>query len=237
MANPENKIMTRDAVEVIDPRDMVEQQAAFDRALNIVSREYITQLKECPILPVPEEILQQKVTDVVRLYRLDKIVYTPHEDFLQKLPTVLYAAYTQRCSVIVLIESDGNRTRYYLGIVDSNNVTESGKLLNDVFTGNFMGSELISCDNTEIREISNRFKQTEVVTAISGIPALRNEDKHITENFVQGVENIVNSLSGCEYSILIKAESGVNRRNNTTADSLSRYILYASSICRNKLFL
>ena len=69
-----------------------------------------------------------------------------------------------------------------------------------------MGSELTSCDNAEIREISNRFKQTEVVTAISGIPALRNEDKHITENFVQGVENIVNSLSGCEYSILIKAD-------------------------------
>ena len=206
MVNPENRAMTSDAMEVIDPRDMVEQQAAFDRALNIVSREYITQLKKFPILPVPEEILQQKVTDIVRLYRLDKIVYAPQEDFLQKLPTVLYAAYTQRCSVIVLIESDGKRTRYYLGVVDSSNVTESGTLLHDVFTGNFMGSELTSCDNAEIREISNRFKQTEVVTAISGIPALRNEDKHITENFVQGVENIVNSLSGCEYSILIKAD-------------------------------
>ena len=77
----------------------------------------------------------------------------------------------------------------------------------DAFVGNFAGSELDLCDNDCVRQLCEAFVQGENVTAISGLPSLRGgEDKFNIEGFVQGIENMVDSLRGCSYTMLVKAD-------------------------------
>lgn len=83
--------------ESIDPRDISVRRVEFNRALELVTTDYITRLDTCSAVPMPDNI-QEQLSDIAqwtRLYHMDKIVYAPKENFLQKITTVLYTAYAQ----------------------------------------------------------------------------------------------------------------------------------------------
>lgn len=196
--------------KTIDPRDLAVRRTELQRALELVTTDYVTRLDSCPVLPMPEQ-MQEQLEDIAqwtRLYHMDKVVYAPKENFLQKITTVLYTAYAQDTPVLVLVTSDGKKTDYYIGVqLTEANDASQGTAFRDAFEGNFAGSELDLCNNECVRQISNALVQGENVTAISGMPSLRGgEDKFNIESFVQGIENMVDSLRGCCYTMLVKAD-------------------------------
>lgn len=193
----------------IDPRELSVRRDGLQRALDLVTTDYVTQLTSCPVLPMSEQMREQlkDIAEWTRLYHMDKVVYAPKENFLQKITTVLYTAYAQDTPVVVLVASDGKKTDYYIGVQTTEaNDGSQGTAFQDAFTGNFAGSELNLCDNTCVRQLSEALMQCENVTAVSGLPSLRGEDKFNIEGFVQGIENMVDSLRGCSYTMLVKAD-------------------------------
>lgn len=194
----------------IDPRELSVRRDGLQRALDLVTTDYVTQLTSCPVLPMSEQMHEQMkdIAEWTRLYHMDKVVYAPKENFLQKITTVLYTAYAQDTPVVVLVASDGKKTDYYIGVQTTEaNDGSQGTAFQDAFTGNFAGSELNLCDNTCVRQLSEALMQCENVTAVSGLPSLRGgEDKFNIEGFVQGIENMVDSLRGCSYTMLVKAD-------------------------------
>ena len=205
-----NGLMPQNAQQTIDPRDLSERREGLQRALELVTTDYVTNLNSCTVLPMPEQ-MQEQMEDIAqwtRLYHMDKVVYAPKENFLQKITTVLYTAYAQDTPVMVLVTSDGKKTDYYIGVqLTEANDASQGTAFQDAFIGNFAGSELDLCDNDCVRQLSEAFMQGENVTAISGLPSLRGgEDKFNIEGFVQGIENMVDSLRGCSYTMLVKAD-------------------------------
>ena len=196
--------------ETIDPRDLSVRRAGLQRALELVTTDYITRLDTCQVMPMPEDMQEQldNIAQWTRLYHMDKVVYAPKENFLQKVTTVLYTAYAQNTPVMVLVASDGNKTDYYIGVqLTEANDASQGIAFQEAFAGNFAGSELTLCDNEWVRQLSGTLLQGENVTAVSGLPSLRGgEDKFNIESFVQGIENMVDSLRGCSYTMLVKAD-------------------------------
>lgn len=196
--------------ESIDPRDISVRRVEFNRALELVTTDYITRLDTCSAVPMPDNI-QEQLSDIAqwtRLYHMDKIVYAPKENFLQKITTVLYTAYAQDTPVIVVVTSDGNKTDYYIGVqMTEANDASQGTAFQEAFIGNFAGSELALCGNEQVRQLSSALTNGENVTSVSGLPSLRGgEDKFNIESFVQGIENMVDSLRGCSYTMLVKAD-------------------------------
>lgn len=196
--------------ETIDPRDLSVRRAGLQRALELITTDYITRLDTCQVMPMPEDMQEQldNIAQWTRLYHMDKVVYAPKENFLQKVTTVLYTAYAQNTPVMVLVTSDGNKTDYYIGVqLTEANDASQGIAFQEAFAGNFAGSELTLCDNEWVRQLSGTLLQGENVTAVSGLPSLRGgEDKFNIESFVQGIENMVDSLRGCSYTMLVKAD-------------------------------
>lgn len=194
---------------VLDPRGKAERQDQLQYALELVTTDYVTRLNRCEILPVPDDMhhVIEKPEQAVRFYHLTKATYAPKENFLQKAATVLYTAYAQNTPVMVLIRSDGRETDYYLGVqLVVPNDGSYGQTFQQAFLGNFPGSELSLCTNDEVRQMSREVASPEHVAAISGLPSLRGEDRFSIEGFVQGIENMVDSLHGCSYTLLVRAD-------------------------------
>lgn len=196
--------------EALEPRTLEEQRSAFQRALNVVTREYLTELDKYPIVRPETSLIDRDVGQYCRFFQVKQIVYSRKEDFLQKATTVLYTAYALNVSIDVLIRSDGTETNYYLGVSsDRQNLCDCAEAVSQSFCGNFMGSDLTLLSNDDARDlmqISFPVHDTANVAAVSGIPALRGEDKHSVENFVQGIENLTDALQNRRYTLLIKAD-------------------------------
>ena len=203
-----DEIVVSPTNELYDPRTKAEQQTAFDQALKIVTRNYVSELKECKIIPIPATLKKQNLSRYSRFYRLDRFVYGQKEDFLKKAITVLYTAHAIDAGIGVYITSDGTETQYYLGVItDGVGTADKGRAIKDAFCGSFPGSTLSGMKNEVLDEMmqTSLYGQEKSVSAISGIPSVRDSENFSIENFVQGIENMADALHGCRYSLVIQA--------------------------------
>ena len=106
---------------------------------------------------------------------------------------------------------------------------DSGKVLRDAFIGNFPGIKMSpvkkvkvsdgksssgelpgSMSKEEILEVS--FQNAKCIAAVSSIPAMRNTSKYKNEEFVQGLEKLIDTMREKEYSMLIIADAMDNSK-------------------------
>ena len=104
---------------------------------------------------------------------------------------------------------------------------ENGKVLKNAFLGNFPGTELKpihkiknsavkGTDGKSKREIiEDSFKNAKYISAVSSIPAIRNARESKNQEFVQGLEKLIETLRGKEYSTLIIADAMSNDKVET----------------------
>jgi hypothetical protein len=64
------------------------------------------------------------------------------------------------------------------------------------------------------------FNERSVVSAVSGIPSLRNEEEQNNATYIQGIENMVDSLAGIQYTLLTIADSVEPDQLNQCENSL-----------------
>lgn len=105
-------------------------------------------------------------------------------------------------------------------------LVENGKVLSNAFIGNFPGTELLPVNNVTIAYksgnpadskgkvdiISGCFEDAKYISAVSSIPAVRNVNEAKNQEFVQGLEKLIDTLRGKEYSALIIADAMSNER-------------------------
>ena len=107
-----------------------------------------------------------------------------------------------------------------LPLVDAADCSRNGKVLKNAFLGNFAGAELIPvknetdnsaplCRDSLDKEtvIQNAFARAKFISAVSSIPALRNNTERKNPEFVQGLEKFIDSMRGQEYCVLILADA------------------------------
>lgn len=104
---------------------------------------------------------------------------------------------------------------------------ENGKVLRNAFLGNFPGTELKPVNKIKTPSakgvdsrckkdiISDSFKEAKFVSAVSSIPAIRNANESKNQEFIQGLEKLIETLRGKEYSALIIADAMSNDKVET----------------------
>ncbi len=211
----------------IDPRTKEALDEAFAAAENIVFKKYLEQLADCPVAEIPDWISEIDLGANICLYHIDKIVYDKKENIQDKLTTVYATTQaSSQNSLFMLLDSHQHAIDLYLGIahrqVENGTVppkvlTDIGKTLADVFVGNFPGSQIhrVNIEAFEKEEtvksvLKRNISNASVVAAVSGIPALRNQDEHDSEEFVQGMEKLIDSMRGKEYAMLFLADARSN---------------------------
>jgi DNA helicase HerA-like ATPase len=193
-------------------------------------KKYINNLDEFPVIaPGNENINAIKVGSNAVLYHVDKLVYDKKENVNDKLTTVFSSLLSdENNGLIMLIKGSADHVDFYIGNVTRNinekgdapakTIENAGKTLTGVLKGNFPGTELHRL-NAESHDQNGKFvgdsvesvieacfKDVDTIASVSGIAALRNQNENKSEVFVQGMEKLVDSMRGKEYSVLYIAD-------------------------------
>ena len=145
-----------------------------------VNRNYLINLNEHHVLPIDESL---KVYNKIRLYCLEKIVYDKNENINDKLVSVYSALQDLESTVLLIIDSDGDGIKFYLGIRSENDAATAGMILEKSLIGNFPGSVVNNLKNSAIEEVLANAVRSESITSsknvasVTIVPSSRDEDK------------------------------------------------------------
>lgn len=192
--------------------------SSLNNASAIITKDYLERLETFEILPPSAEDTDIDIAECGKFYRLSKLVVNKEENFLNKLTTIVNVTSSIDCSIATIIKSDGSKIEFLFGIIsknarDSKEVSvkrrqADAKAFRGALDGNLVGSDLEELKKTEVQNFRDTiFSENEkCYSSVSGIVALRDEDDKSIESYVQGIENLVDSLKGQKYTIVMLAD-------------------------------
>lgn len=196
----------------------VDLEKSIDNATKIITKSYLSKLEDYEIIVPSEEDLDIDISSCGKFYKLTKLVFNQEENFIDKLTTIVNVVSSIGCTLTTIIKSDGFNIDYYFGIISKN---YRGMNNNDLkrreadaaafkgaLLGNLIGSDIKAVSDKEIKEFRENViqKHDSCYSAVSGIVALRNHEEKSVESYVQGIENLVDSLKGQKYTIVMLAD-------------------------------
>lgn len=200
---------------------IVQDDVTIENRLEIIDegirKKYLSRLSEMPIAPVaklapPEEDMLANV----RLYRITEMVYQKGEPITDKFTTVFNTLASHSATVFILIDSDGEKTHFYLGVRNNEpddsptkrSTVTLGKTLKQALLGHFPGVKIEREDRKKIVELSERIEKMKNVASVSVVGNNKTTKETAgDEQFVQGLEKLSLAMSGTPYIGLIMAEN------------------------------
>lgn len=191
---------------------------SIDNATAIITKNYLDRLETYDLICPSEEDIDIDVSSCGTFFKLQKLVLNKEENFLNKLTTIVNVASSIECSLATVIRSHKDSIDYYVGIISKHYREDKSSSIKrreaDVaafrgaLTGNLMGSEIEEESREEVRKFCEETFQTpdRCFSAVSGIVALRDDEDKSMEGYVQGIENLVDSLRGQTYTIVMFAD-------------------------------
>lgn len=168
-----------------------------------LNRTYLENFSVAPIVPAGRSL-----SDIskLRLIKITKLVFDKNEKFTDKLKSVFSALHNLGSAVALMINSDGNAIRFYMGIRSEKNVSVAGDILESTLRGNFPGIAYHGLDVSETNEVLNNIMNSGIksLSSVSMVPSMREKDFN-TDSFVQGMEKFIDTMSGKTYSVVCLA--------------------------------
>lgn len=187
-------------------------QAGFEAAVSVVDdivlKNYISHLREMEIIPLDQSAIENNITENVRLFKITEMVYEKDEFAFHKFASVFNTLSSSECSVFLLIDSDGDKTDFYMGIravdpeLDAQFLSET---LENALFGQFPGIKTEEKDTEEINKIRNR--DTNAISIVSCVANVKDEEIRDNASFVQGLEKLALAMQGKVYTAVILADS------------------------------
>lgn len=185
---------------------------SLDLAKDIVTKDYLYKLGQYDVVEMSEDLRNIDISDYARIFKFTKMVSDKKESVIDKFVTVLNAAYTSNATVVAIIFGNRNSVEYYLGVVskdikqEKEDITAQGEMLYGGLTGNFPGLEMNFIQGNQKKELLKKAFSENYITAVSGIASIRNEKDNAYEKYVQGIEHLVDALTGKKYSLIVVAD-------------------------------
>lgn len=125
----------------------------------------------------------------------------------------------------LLAQLDAKDNLLQLSAIDKK-LVENGKVLFNAFVGNFPGTKLLPVNNVTIEYKSGNpadykgkediiracFDGVKHISAVSSIPAIRNTNESKNLEFIQGLEKLIDTMRGKEYTAMIIADAMNNSK-------------------------
>ena len=111
---------------------------------NEVMKDYVPSLCRCPVIPLEEASLEE--LQQIQFFRISKLVYQEDEFSVHKLATIFNALSNKPCTLVLMIQSDGQNNDFYLGVRSRDVRHSTGtmkQLLEQSLLGLFPGSDKI----------------------------------------------------------------------------------------------
>lgn len=178
-------------------------------------KSYLGRLYEMQIAPAGNlKQLEEDLIDNVRLYHIEEMVYKKDEPVTDKFTTVFNTLSTYNASVFIVLDSDGKKTDFYIGV--RNNETDErlkrstvtlGDTLKNTLIGHFPGVKIHNKDRRVISLLSDKILNQQNAAAVSIVGSSKSEKEHTNEQFVQGIEKLALAMQGRQYIGIIIAEN------------------------------
>ena len=181
----------------------------------VIRKNYLTRLSELPVVPIEEPIpLEEDLIDNVRMFKITEMVYQKGEPITEKFTTVFNTLSTYNASVFIIMDSDGLKTDFYIG-VRNNELDEEkkrstvtlGDTLKNTLVGHFPGIKINSINRAEIATLSNKINGRRNVASVSVVGDQKNEKGQNNDQFVQGLEKLALAMDGRKYVGIIVAQN------------------------------
>lgn len=198
--------------KLAEVQDMSKLTLSLNLAKDVITKDYLYKLGQYEVAEMPKDLKDIGIAEYTRIYKFTKMVSDKKESVIDKLVTVLNAAYSSNATVVTLILGHKDSAEYYLGVVSKDihqereNIETQGETLKGVLTGNFPGLEIEAVKGSSKERLLKNAFVYDYVTAISGIASMRNEKDNTYEKYVQGIEHLVDALQGREYSVVVVAD-------------------------------
>ena len=128
-----NKDFTKLKMQEDFLRDSSELINSLIKADIAVMKKYLPSISNLDIVPLSDELKSKDVSDYIRFYKINKLVFENNENNQIKLSSLYQAIYNTNSSVITIIESNENEINLYIGIKnidDINKTASTNSILN-----------------------------------------------------------------------------------------------------------
>ncbi len=180
----------------------------FQVADVFINKQYLDSFSSAYIIPSDDEKIP--VSNKIRIYRMTKVVLDKEEDVLDKMTSVYNALYNLSVSVAIFIIGTLKEVKFYFATRSENIAPLAGKVLESTLKSNFPGIELTSMNNDEVKKFLQGFGKNKKeishlkgLSTVSMVPSIRDKEKK--EQFVQGMEKLINTLRGKNYTAVLLA--------------------------------
>ena len=205
-----NKPISMEEVPVPQYTNMVSgYQTALQLVDDVILKNYVSNLSKYEIVPLEEQEIESNIKDNVRFFKISEMVYEKDEFASQKFLSVFNSLATINCSIFIIIDSDGQKTDFYMGIrtVDEDRTASSVKdILKNSMIGQFPGIKTTDLVVDEMQRIINGIDEKSI-SSVSCVANSREEKQNKNAEFVQGLEKLVLSMSGQKYTGIIIADT------------------------------
>ncbi|MDO6993457.1 ATP-binding protein [Brachyspira innocens] len=199
-------IITQNKTEMLDNRNQTELIEALAKVDTVVMKKYLPNLTALNVVPLDNNISRKEAGEYLRFYKINSIVFENKENNQVKLSSVFHSIYNTNSSVITIIESDGEKTDFYIGVKSfEKTLSSSSKVLERSIKGNFFGSDIENLDNTRIKELTDKYYgDNKIISSCSSIAGVKKSDYEDGKNdFAQGIEKLIDAMKGEKYSVII----------------------------------
>lgn len=183
-------------------------QAALKVVDDVILKNYVSELSGMEIVPLSESVLESNIRDNVRFFKITEMVYEKDELATYKFASVFNALSITDSAVFIIIDSDGIKTDFYMGVRSLDEYRTISSLKNTVenaMKGQFPGIKTFDDYTVEDMEsILDKIK-AKSISAVSCVANNKAHEQTSNQSFVQGLEKLVLSMQGEKYTGIIIA--------------------------------
>ena len=106
--------------------------AAIKVVDDVILKNYISDLSNMEVVPLSSKLIMSNVRDNVRFFKITEMVYEKNELATYKFASVFNALSITDSSVFIIIDSDGMKTDFYMGVRSLNEYRTISSLKNTV---------------------------------------------------------------------------------------------------------
>lgn len=177
---------------------------------DVILKNYLNNLTQYEVLPLDDSL--KKIGDI-RMFRITEMVYQKNEYSTYKFASVFNAVQNLECGVFVMIQSDGERQEFYMGVRNLNHEQRTTasleKTLKNALIGQFPGVKTERLEDTDAEQLcqSIRASESSFISSVSCVAQNKDEDFKDNDTFIQGLEKFVLAMQGKAYTAIILARS------------------------------